>query len=420
MDGQLSDALGSDSWLRKQHLHPSFLADVLPTRQSVPSNVFGSKEQRIDDDLFCTLTGGRPTISGHARRSRSLSPHREQATLEERMGPSARLRCRSLGWRPLCPRVRRQPPPNNAPIVPLVAADPRRSRSPLCPPPPRESTDSLSTPRSMPSAVSGSVSSSADLAHVQMQQGPWMWGGPMAAHAQQWTQERAPAPAPAPARRPVAQRATQDSTPQPVWAWRYGKGGEWHSVQGCTVAVERGCLIVRRGAALQQALPCASVLQAVTYGALGRLIVAGQPGTNSMFLSLEKVAHKNTLTALRRHNVPVNTVPYADFFGLQKQLTFPPAPLQEARDDDVCGPPPLAPGPERASANPAPKQSAPQPPKPPQPPPKPAPAALPVSPGMQKELMEQLNELRKQQEQLAAIEKRLATMQAGQSAAAAP
>lgn len=271
--------LGTAHFLRDNRLDVDFLSKIT-WNGKIDSDEARSHDQRIDELTYAMLTGDAPPETStvrQTRRSRSVSPRRvnqEELTLEERLGPRARYRIRSAGWRPLR-SLGQQPPVNTEPFVKPSAQ-------------PSSQETGMSTVNARPSAEP-----------------------PCSAVTQ------------------TKRRPSQGSNmgAQEAWAWRYGRGGQWHSVRGCTIEVHHGSLLVRRSGALQQALPCTSVAQAVTYGNLGRLIVAAVPGVDSLFLSLDKDEHAGVVAALATYGITVQCVGYADFFALQKQLVFPASPL---------------------------------------------------------------------------------------------
>jgi len=167
-----------------------------------------------------------------------------------------------------------------------------------------------------------------------------------------------------------------------VYAWRYGRAGVWHSVRDCTIELQHGSLLVRRGGMLQQALPCTSITQAITYGTLGRLIVAAQPGVDSLFVSLDKEVLGGLVKALAGNGITVKRVGYADFYGLQKDLLFPATPLLDSSQLDT------------KATEPVPLRTR---------------SGLPTG-GVQVELGKQLDALRAQQAQLERLEAQLLAM----------
>eukprot|EP01062_Namystynia_karyoxenos_P038949 TRINITY_DN2830_c0_g2_i1.p1 TRINITY_DN2830_c0_g2~~TRINITY_DN2830_c0_g2_i1.p1 ORF type:complete len:458 (+),score=116.22 TRINITY_DN2830_c0_g2_i1:116-1489(+) len=442
------EALGSDRWLRYQHIHDDFVADVVPTvaqQHRGRAWQIGSKDQNIDGEFVAGLLG-RQSPAGASRgrswrRSRSHSPPPScTLTLEQRMGPHARLRCRSVGWRPLRPRVR---PRNAAPADLSRTAETARAPSIAHHPHHLLVTaqrGAESTPPTLPGTPTDSAlpTPTANSAQCQQHSRLSMWTSDL-----DFVFEPPPA---APLQRRQQQQQQQPGAlgcpPQTVWAWRYGRGGEWHSVQGCTVAVERGTIKVVRSGALQQLLPCADATCAVTYSALGRLIVCGRPGCDSLFLSLDKEPHRNATGALRRSGVEVRDVSYGEFFATQKRLTFPPVPLESLGTQVEVERAP-GPGPERRrggggrsgqqrraatsavaatpgaagavhppAASQQPRQRHQQGPQPPPPQPS-GDKGGPVAPdaALQRELLEQLRILQQQSSQLRAMESRLAALQ---------
>eukprot|EP00756_Hemistasia_phaeocysticola_P007302 Hpha_TRINITY_DN14201_c0_g1::TRINITY_DN14201_c0_g1_i2::g.22681::m.22681 len=455
--------LGSARFLRNNGLDADFLAEIT-WNGKIDSGELRSHEQRIDELTYAALTGDsvpEPPAT-RTRRSRSLSPRRvNQAglTLEDRMGPKARFRVRSCGWRPLRSLGQRDPAPK-----PLPKAS--RALSRVSPPPLGDGSESWvsmdtasrrgsgcgAMSEALPvftsgvgsSPGSGSDENSLRISTVQARRVrfspgvtsfegappvPPVWGIPMS----HFTGVAEPSPSPTPelapqncdeysARSPTAQpcavRLSQGGSVEemPVWAWRYGRGGEWHSVRGCTIELQQGSLLVRRSGALQQALPCLSVTQALTYGSLGRLIVAASPGVDSMFLSLDKTVHKAIVAALATYGVSVSCVGYADFFALQKQLVFPAVPLYEAPRIVEKKPEPSPPKKTKPVKSPQPVRA---------PQGKVVEVAPELPPGginstMQDELSKQLEAIRSQQEQLARLEAQLLRLGAHPPPAAAP
>jgi len=475
-----SFGLGSAGFLRNNGLDVDFLSEIT-WNGKIESDEGRSHEQRIDELTYSILYGDvppEPEKSRKTRRSRSVSPRRvnlENLTLEDRMGPNARFRVRSCGWRPLRglgrSKQRTQAPPDSRGL-------PAREPQPPPTPPRRKSTheslpplgepagsvaesipvsDTVVTPATsgppnsdrLPHFIGTHSSPGSDMHHTWTSSEPPpscpptrlklpgapVWGVPIHQLSQPTQPPAAsppdhipvagssPAPAsgasPAPevknsgARSPTAeccdlQLVHGDSfEAKPVWAWRFGRGGEWHSVRGCTVELQQATLVVKREGFLQQTLPCVSIAQALTYGSLGRLIIAAHPGVDSLFLSLDKEVHTLVVSALASYGVTVTTVGYAEFFALQKQLVFPGAPIFDAPASS-CEQPSAVKKPGKPSKPSQPVQSqGKKSPNAPPPPEKKSPKEETITPGMQAELSKQLTAIRSQQEQLARLEAQL-------------
>lgn len=448
-----SFGLGSAGFLRTNGLDVDFLSEITWNGKIDEQR---SQEQRIDELTFAILFGdapAEPPTTRQTRRSRSVTPrcvYQDSLTLEDRMGPNARYRVRSCGWRPLRSLGRSkeptQPPPRpqQPPPTPLRRKSAQTTQEGSLPPldDPAESasltdtvvTSATSGPPSsdrLPHFIGAGSSPGSDMHHTwnSSEQPPSVppprlklpgapvWGVPIGQLTRPPVANAPPdhipvagfSPAPeVSAGRSWAKSPTADSSDvqlihgdsfeaQSVWAWRFGRGGEWHSVRGCTVELQQATLVVKREGFLQQTLPCVSVAQALTYGSLGRLIIAAVPGVDSLFLSLDKEVHTLVVSALATYGVSVTTVGYAEFFALQKQLVFPGAPIFDAPPScEVSG----------VKKPKAVKPSQPIQPLPPQKEKK-SPKEETVSAEMQAELSKQLIAIRSQKEQLARLEAQL-------------